>query len=139
MELPRCFWVASVAKDGTFLYSSLSKAVEPSKKMTNKSAPYSCACIELHSCQESAPARLSVHEERLGTPVVPFFLFYSRVSSLKLNMRKKGTLIIKGLLGNLVGIRRIVVIRRNSNPTKNTNDNHISSNSSNTNMNQSST
>ena len=37
----------------------------------------------------------------LGTPVVHFFRFYFGVSLLKLNMRKKGTLIIKGLLGNL--------------------------------------
>ena len=40
---------------------------------------------------------------RLGTPVVPFFPFYLGVSLLKLNSRKKGTLIIMGLLGNLVG------------------------------------
>ena len=38
----------------------------------------------------------------LGTPVVPFCPFYLGVSLLKLNSRKKGTLIIKGLLGNLV-------------------------------------
>ena len=38
----------------------------------------------------------------LGTPVVPFCPFYFGVSLLKLNSRKKGTLIINGLLGNLV-------------------------------------
>ena len=38
----------------------------------------------------------------LGTPLVPFFPFYSGVSLLKLNSRKKGTLIIMGLRGNLV-------------------------------------
>ena len=37
----------------------------------------------------------------LGTPVVPFSPFYLRVSALKLNIWKKGTLLIKGLLGNL--------------------------------------
>ena len=37
----------------------------------------------------------------LGNPVVPFYPFYLGVSLLKLNSRKKGTLIIKGLLGNL--------------------------------------
>ena len=38
----------------------------------------------------------------LGTPVVPFYLFYFGVSLFKQNSGKKGTLIIKGLLGNLV-------------------------------------
>ena len=38
---------------------------------------------------------------KLGTPVVPFCPFYFGVSFLKLNSRKKGTLIINGLLGNL--------------------------------------
>ena len=37
-----------------------------------------------------------------GTPVVPFCPFHLGVSLLKLNSRKKGTLIINGLLGNLV-------------------------------------
>ena len=37
----------------------------------------------------------------LGTPEVPFCPFYFGVSFLKLNSRKKGTLIINGLLGNL--------------------------------------
>ena len=38
----------------------------------------------------------------LGTTVVPFCPFYLGVSLLKLNIGKKGTLIINGLLGNLV-------------------------------------
>ena len=38
----------------------------------------------------------------LGTPVVPFCPFYLGVSLFKPNSRKKGTLIIKGFLGNLV-------------------------------------
>ena len=33
---------------------------------------------------------------------MPFSPFYLGVSLLKLNSRKKGTLIVKGLLGNLV-------------------------------------
>ena len=37
----------------------------------------------------------------LGTTVVPFFPFCLGVSLLKLNSRKKDTLSIKGLLGNL--------------------------------------
>ena len=37
----------------------------------------------------------------LGTPVVPFGPFYSGVSIFKLNIRKKGTLIIQESLGNL--------------------------------------
>ena len=37
----------------------------------------------------------------LGTPVAPFSPFYLGVSLWKLNGSKKGTLIIKGLLGNL--------------------------------------
>ena len=35
----------------------------------------------------------------LGTPVVPFILFFLGVSLLKLNNMRKGTLIIKRLLG----------------------------------------
>ena len=38
---------------------------------------------------------------KLGSPVVPFCPFYLGVSFLEPNIRKKGTLIIKGLLGNL--------------------------------------
>ena len=38
---------------------------------------------------------------KLGAPVVPFYSFSSWVPLLKPNSRKKGTLIIKGLLGNL--------------------------------------
>ena len=38
----------------------------------------------------------------LGSPVVPFDPFSFWVPFLKPNSRKKGTLIIKGLLGNLV-------------------------------------
>ena len=38
----------------------------------------------------------------LGSPVVPFSPFCYGVSLLKPNSSKKGTLIIKGLLGNLV-------------------------------------
>ena len=37
----------------------------------------------------------------LGTPVVSFFPFYFGVSFSKCNGRKKGTLTINGLLGNL--------------------------------------
>ena len=36
----------------------------------------------------------------LGNSVVPFFPFDLRDSVLKLNIRRKGTLIVKGLLGN---------------------------------------
>ena len=38
----------------------------------------------------------------LGTPVVPFSPFHFGVSLFKLSIRKKGTLIVKQLLGNLV-------------------------------------
>ena len=38
----------------------------------------------------------------LGAPVVPFYPFSFWGPLLKPNSRKKGTLIIKGLLGNLV-------------------------------------
>ena len=37
----------------------------------------------------------------LGAPVVPLFLSYLGVSLLKLNIRKKDTLTVMGLLGNL--------------------------------------
>ena len=37
----------------------------------------------------------------LGSWVVPFCPFYFRVPFIKLNIRKKGTLIVKGLLRNL--------------------------------------
>ena len=44
---------------------------------------------------------VAVKELKLGTPSDPFaFLFW--VSLLKLNSKKKGTLIIHGFLGNLV-------------------------------------
>ena len=39
---------------------------------------------------------------QLGTPVVPVFPFCFEVFLLKLNIREKGNLIIKGLLGNVV-------------------------------------
>ena len=40
-------------------------------------------------------------QTQLGSPVVPFYPFSFWVPLLKPNSRKKGTLIIKGLLGNL--------------------------------------
>ena len=40
----------------------------------------------------------------LGTPVVPFYPSYFGVSLLKLNIRKRGSPIIMGLLGNLGGM-----------------------------------
>ena len=39
----------------------------------------------------------------LGSPVVPFALFSLWVALLKPKSRKQGTLILKGLLGNLGG------------------------------------
>ena len=39
--------------------------------------------------------------EFLGSPVVPFYPFSFWVPLLKPNSRKKGALIVKGLLGNL--------------------------------------
>ena len=41
-------------------------------------------------------------QDGLGAPVVPFCPFSFWVPLLKPNSREKGTLIIKGLLGNLV-------------------------------------
>ena len=41
----------------------------------------------------------------LFTPPVPFSPFHFGASLLKLNMRKKGTFIVNGLLGNLVKFR----------------------------------
>ena len=43
-----------------------------------------------------------MHFYKLGSPVVPFYPFPFWVPLLKPNSGKKGTLIIKGLLGNLV-------------------------------------
>ena len=40
----------------------------------------------------------------LGSPVVPFYPFCLGVPLLKPNSRKKGTLIIKGVLGNLASL-----------------------------------
>ena len=37
----------------------------------------------------------------LGTPVIPFFPLYFGVFLLKLDIKKKGTVITKRLLGNL--------------------------------------
>ena len=42
----------------------------------------------------------------LGSPVVPFYPFSFWVPLLKPNSRKKGALIIKGLLGNLVTLHQ---------------------------------
>ena len=53
--------------------------------------------LRLHNCNSG----LNLAPGRLGFPVVPFCPFYLGVSLLKPNIRKKGTLIIKGLLGNL--------------------------------------
>ena len=39
--------------------------------------------------------------KELGTPVVPFSPFYFGVSLLRPNSREKGTLVIRGVLGNL--------------------------------------
>ena len=44
----------------------------------------------------------------LGAPVVPFYPFSFWVPLLKPTSRKKGTLIIKGLLGNLVHAKELV-------------------------------
>ena len=44
---------------------------------------------------------LEVHSPFLRSPVVPFCPFSFWVRLLKPNIRKKGTLMIKGLLGNL--------------------------------------
>ena len=41
---------------------------------------------------------------KLGAPVVPFYPFSFWLPLLKPNSRKKGTLIIKGLLGSLVRV-----------------------------------
>ena len=46
-------------------------------------------------------AQSLARREPLGSPVVPFYPFSFWVPLLKPNSRKKGTLIIKGLLGNL--------------------------------------
>ena len=43
----------------------------------------------------------SLWQRELGSPVVPFYPFSFWVPLLEPNSRKKGTLIIKGLLGNL--------------------------------------
>ena len=48
----------------------------------------------------------------LGPPVVPFCPFSFWVPLVKPNSRKKGTLIVKGLLGNLVWFRDLA--NRNS-------------------------
>ena len=56
-------------------------------------------------CPRAAAKSSSVSSQSLGTPVVGFYPFYFGVSLLKLNSRKKGTLVIMGLLGNLeVGV-----------------------------------
>ena len=52
-------------------------------------------------CLSTLPLRFPY---RLGSPVVPFYPFSFWVPLLEPNSRKKGTLIIKGLLGNLAGL-----------------------------------
>ena len=51
---------------------------------------------------QRVPAGTCVGSPVIGAPVVPFYPFSFWVPLLKPNSRKKGTLIIKGLLGNLV-------------------------------------
>ena len=51
----------------------------------------------------------------LGSPVVPFYPFLGG-SLLKPNSRKKGTLIIKGLLGNLVSFNTLIPEPESLNP-----------------------
>ena len=46
-------------------------------------------------------AQVVALQQKLGSPVVPFGPFYLGFSLLKPNIRKKGTLMIKGSLGNL--------------------------------------
>ena len=55
-----------------------------------------------HMLQIKLCSHQSFTQDFLDTPVVPFYPFYLGVSLLKQNSRKKGTLIIQGLLGNLV-------------------------------------
>ena len=43
----------------------------------------------------------------LGTPVVPFYPFCLVVSLLNQSIRKKGTLVMKGLLGALGGLNTL--------------------------------
>ena len=49
--------------------------------------------------------------QTLGSPVVPFCPFSLGLPLLKPNSRKKGTLIIKGLLGNLELQGEVVLLR----------------------------
>ena len=53
--------------------------------------------LKKHNLPDTGPPKAMI----LITPVVPFFPSYFGVSLLKLNIRKQGTLIIKGLLRNL--------------------------------------
>ena len=53
-------------------------------------------------CTAKRSERAASSEHELGSPVVPFYPFCFWVPLLRPNSRKKGTLIIKGLLGNLV-------------------------------------
>ena len=74
-------------------------------KGITKSMPFvqyfeNTADTPLPSVHVADPKLVLLHKQ-LGTPVVPFFPFYFGVSLLKLNSRKKGTLIIMRLLGNL--------------------------------------
>ena len=61
-----------------------------------------CLCGQLAGSPLLSSLRVYLSVSYLGSPVVPFCPFCLGVSLLKPNIRKKGTLIIKGLLGNLV-------------------------------------
>ena len=59
--------------------------------------------LEIRS-EEGSWAPLRLHVNCLGAPVVPFYPFFFGFPSYTRILGKRGTLIIKGLLGNLVAV-----------------------------------
>ena len=66
-----------------------------------------CGTLNAIPATESSRDTQTLTIPMLGTTVVPFCPLYFGASLLRLNSRKKGTLIIYGLLGNLVCTPRV--------------------------------
>ena len=64
--------------------------------------PCGCGLVPTGSLLLGSLGMPFYRETFLGSPVVPFYPFSFWVPLLKPNSKKKGTLIVKGLLGNLV-------------------------------------
>ena len=95
---------------GAYIGSNVGRSLDCSSYQACLSARHICesivqglrVMIKRGSLFNVCEAHIVTWKAILGTPVVPFCPFYFGVSLFKLNRRRKGTLIMNGLLGNLV-------------------------------------